>query len=544
MLKSPSFARKPGVAMLTALALAGALPVLADKTPVPPQMAALTAAGWGAQATFTVGESVGGYTPPGILDGMYAWNLADLSGDANDADTVRVMVNHELSSSRGYSYSLASGASLTGARVSYFDIDRDSRAVVAAGLGYNAIYNRQGRLVYGLSDLLVAGGDDVNSDGGLNRLCSANGVRAGEYGFVDDIFFTGEETGGGTEWALDVKRGELWAVPAMGRAAWESVAAIDPPDDHHVALLIGDDRGGAPLLLYVGEKNAIGNGSFLDRNGLAKGRVYAWAPNSASSPEEFNGTGNSLIGPFKHLGVRRASKRGEPYWDEQGYAGQAAQDFLAVLVGAFRMSRPEDLHTNPNNGSQVVFASTGRDSLFPSDAWGTTYLIDISWTYSPRGALRPFATVTILYDGDDAGDGQFAGPDFGIRSPDNLTWANDGYVYIQEDRSVGGFGQTSGEEASIWRLDPDSGEATRIAQMDRNVVAPTSATDPSPGDIGNWESSGIIDVTDLFPTRDGEVLLFGNVQAHSLRDGVIGGNANLAEGGQLFFLNHWQSISE
>ena len=61
----------------------------------------------------------------------------------------------------------------------------------------------------------------------------------------------------------------------MGRAAWESVAALEVPgiNKTHVAILIGDDRGDAPLLLYVGEKKPGGN--FLERNGLTKGRLYA-----------------------------------------------------------------------------------------------------------------------------------------------------------------------------------------------------------------------------------------------------------------------------
>ena len=80
--------------------------------------------------------------------------------------------------------------------------------------------------------------------------------------------------------------------------------------------------------------------------------------------------------------------------------------------------------------------------------------------------------------------------------------------------------------------------------MDRNVVAPVGVTDSDPTDIGDWESSGIIDVTDLFDTAPGEVLLMGNSQAHSVRDGVIGGAAGLVQGGQLFFLNYWAEIGQ
>ena len=52
---------------------------------------------------------------------------------------------------------------------------------------------------------------------------------------------------------------------------------------------------------------------------------------------------------------------------------------LAAAAGAFEFSRPEDVATNPADGTQVVMASTGRASLYPSDNWGTTYLIDLDF---------------------------------------------------------------------------------------------------------------------------------------------------------------------
>jgi hypothetical protein len=204
---------------------------------------------------------------------------------------------------------------------------------------------------------------------------------------------------------------------------------------------------------------------------------------------------------------------------------------LAAAAGAFAFSRPEDVSTDPNDGTRAVMASTGRSSLFPSDAWGTMYIIDVDFSDLS-------ADIDVIYDGDDSGGGYFANPDEGIRSPDNLDWADDGYIYINEDRSVSGFGQTSGEEASMWKLDPkfpNTKGIARIAQIDRSAALPGGQTDPAPSDIGNWESSGVLDVSDLFDVDKG-ILFIANVQAHSVRDGSIGGGANLVEGGQLFFL--------
>jgi hypothetical protein len=528
---------------------------------------------WATDAIITVGDegsqtdpngSVGtdvnlekfGYRFPGIPDGMGAFPL--------NKKTVRMVVNHEFRSAQGYPYRLANGAELTGARVSYFDVDRNNRKVTGMGLAYDAIYNRAGDEVGSPSDLI---------GGGLNRLCSANLFEAGEFGLEDTIFFTGEETGGGTEWALDVAAHDLWAAPMMGLAAWESVTLLENFDSNKVVALIGDDRGGAPLLLYVGEKGAepasgpYKPSDFLIRNGLGLGNLYVWvADNGDLSPADFNQTGDSRDGRFVKIMHFAPSNANAPGWDELGFADQDTQDALADAVGKFAFSRPEDVATNPDNGTQAVMASTGRSSLFPDDKWGTTYLVDVdleseklSLDLDDAGLDEIAANVKILYAGDDCGSGngsvggvgdcaggQFSDPDFGLRSPDNLDWADDGFIYLQEDRSYGEFGDTSGEEASIWRMDPQEGLLTRIAQMDRSAL-PTGQEDIDPTDLGDWESSGILDVTELFGSKGDEIVLIGNTQAHSLREGLIGNSdlpgdnpesddSNLVQGGQIWFL--------
>ncbi len=459
------------------------------------------------------GSNGSDYTPPGILDGLGAFEL--------DSNTVRVIANHELTSGAGYSYQLANGATLTGARLSYFDIDKSTRRVVGSGLAYDTVVNAAGNLVDSTN------ADQLGDGGGISRLCSAQFVAAGTHNFEDNIYFAGEEDSdanggsGGLEYALDVENGTLYALPAMGRAAWENVTALTTGNADTVALLIGDDRGGAPLYLYVGNKGLDATGAaaddFLSRNGLANGTVYAWkADNGDTNPSQFKGTGESRTGTWVPV---------------TALTSIAEQEANALAQGAFEFSRPEDLATDPSNPTRAVLASTGRSSLFDgADSWGTTYLIDVD--FDAAGAPTA-GTMTIAYDGDDAGNGQFAGPDFGLRSPDNLEWAADGYIYLQEDRSFGEFGDTSGEEASIWRLDPEDGKLTRVAQMDRSAV-PTGQEDIDPDDLGDWESSGIIDVSALFDARPGAMFLF-DVQAHSLRGGAVD-SEDLVQGGQLAFL--------
>ena len=515
---------------------------MAQDTNQPAQVQGLN--GYSVDPVFTIGEtfvggSQGDYTPPGILDGLGAFAL--------DEDTIRILANHELTADVGYTYTLENGTELTGARVSYFDVDKTTLEVVDAGLAYNTIVNRLGEVVDDASDLEF---------GGLNRFCSATYIEANQFGdgrgLTDGIFFTGEETRGGTEYALDVATNTLYAVPWLGRAAWENITELDTGTTDKVALLVGDDREAAPLLLYVGEKDTSQDAGFLARNGLSNGKLYAWSPNgeigdspddedSAPDPTGFNGTGESLTGTWVELDYYRpdlASDDGASGYDSLGFATQEQQDQLFIDAGGFQFSRPEDVATNPEDGTQAVLASTGRGGRFPEDNWGTVYRVDVDFSETGDPVN---AQLDILYDGDDAGNGQFTDPDWGLRSPDNLDWSEDGNIYIQEDRSTSPrelFGGISGQEASIWQLIPDSGDLTRIGQIDRDAL-PEGQTDPLPDDIGTWETSGILDVSHLFDENAGTRFIFG-VQAHSLRDGVIESDG-LVEGGQLAFLTQEQS---
>ena len=463
-----------------------------------------THSSWEVAPIFTVENRIGDYRPPGILDGAGAFELDD--------NTVRVLVNHELRPEQGYAYELANGTSLTGSRVSYFDIDKVTLEVKASGVAYDTIVNRYGQT---LERAIVDDGDT----GALRRLCSSVFVPKGSYALVDDIYFTGEETGGGQLYALDVANNVLYAAPQAGRAAFENVTLIDTGNADTIGIVIGDDRQGAPLLLYIGAKNAIGDGSFLDRNGLAQGKLYTWVvDNGDSTPEDFNKTGEMRSGNFVEIDIRNESKAGMEHHDEMGFVSQELQDTLSFGsaelgiegVGAFHFSRPEDLAVNPGNGSQVVFNSTGRGQVYPSDDWGTVYMIDFDLSDMS-------ANIRIIYSGDDSGAGQFpGGPDFGLRSPDNLEWAADGFVYQQEDRStsIGEFGGTSGREASVWQMDPTDGQLVRIAEVNRQAI-PVGAVDTDPDDLGDWETSGVLDVTSLFGADSTTLLV--NVQAHSMR---------------------------
>lgn len=486
----------------------------------------------------TIGEgSVGnsfnlqqyGYEPIGLLDGMGAF--------LKDKSTVRVLANHEASSSRGYAYPIGtSGPAVTGARISYFDIDRVTRQVVAAGPAVTRVYDRSGALVTTAQQINeLPGTNSASLTRGFDRFCSANLFLAGEYGLADTLFMTNEETSvafghpqGGSFWALDVATGTLWACPDLGRGTWESATFVKAPRGNQVACLLADDFGAAPMYLYVGTKNKKGN--FLARNGLSGGQLYVWVADDGSvEPIDFNGTGTTKSGRFVPLNARDISKAGQAGHDALGYKNDVTLRTEAQALGAFRFSRPEDVDTNPHDFRQAVFASTGNEAV-AGDLWGMTYRID-----TRLAGVNLNADFTIIADGNET-------PDLTVRSPDNLAWGLDGFTYVQEDRAVDGFGLLSGIEASIWEVHPFMYANARIAIIDRSAV-PTNQIDGSPSDLGNWETSGVIDVSDLFFVDGDQTLLLFNVQAHSLRTGGLidggvagGNNSRLVEGGQLLFL--------
>ncbi len=502
---------------------------------------------WEANEILTIGETINGYTPVGILDGIGAYKL--------NHDTVRVLVNHEIPQDQGYAYDVNNGLGgtfqMTGARVSFFDIDKDTMEIVDGGLAYDTIYDANGNIASNTSFL-------SNNFKGFTRFCSSRLSEREQFGrgqgLKNRIYFTGEEDGGtfnpvgGAEWALDPEDSSIWHVPAMGRGAWENNAEICTGSKNTVAFILADDtspfdadgdsvKEAAPLYLYIGEKDP--QGDFLGQNGLRNGKLYVWVPKNPNikDPSDFNTSGTQL-GEWVEIDnspTGSPSEDGSTGYDEYGYPTQRTLWTRAEDAGAFQFSRPEDMSINPKRCNEVIQNSTGRSSDFGgADRVGTVYTINTNFKN-----LK--ATLTIIYDGD-------ADPTQALRSPDNVDWAHDGFAYIQEDRAVDdlfGAGAVNPNEAGIVKLNPKNGKVKRIANIDRSVVLdasivpPTNADDLDAGVVGAWETSGILDVSRLFDINDDGIFLIFDVQAHGIRDQLAGSRINdsdLVEGGQLLFL--------
>ena len=493
--------------------------------PVVEPFMAPVASGYAVEALYTIGQTVAGFTATGIPDGLGAYR--------NNDETIRILINSEIGNEKGYSYLLESGAELVGARINYIDVNNAGQ-VAGGGLAYDTIYDRNGDLV---TDEAQVRGPGITA-GGLNRFCAANLVEANTFGVgmgaADRLFLLGEEFTNGTMWILDVNEGELWAAPDLAYGGWESATLVDTGSADTVAYFMGDDGPageGAPLYLYLGAKKADGN--VLERNGLVGGQLYYWKSNTGVRNEDGLAEGGTDAGIWVAINAQDASKAGQDGYDAEGYKLGPTLRTEVFNGGGFMGYRVEDVDFNPNDFSQIAFNTTGggKNVRAGDDKFGSIWTLDVA--FNAGGTAPVSAALKHLYDGDAADNQQL-----GVRSPDNLAWSAGGFLYVNEDRST----PFEGTEASVWKVDSKTGDAERILVMNRDAALPEGQTDKEAGSLGAWESSGIIDVSELYGNTPGTDF-FTVVQAHGVAGGAID-DLNLVEGGQILRLSRLEQDSQ
>lgn len=199
----------------------------------------------------------------------------------------------------------------------------------------------------------------------------------------------------------------------------------------------------------------------------------------------------------------------------------------------FRFVRLEDIayDKRPGMSNVVYIADTGRASRatapLPRSTNGRIWKLEFEDPENPTDNVK----LSILVDGDDhltAADDLVGG--FGeIHQPDNMDTTANGSLLVTEDpSSANQYALPRGPNetpARIWRIDltaanPDASKVT-AAEVDQSLdelpgydVDGAQTTPPtiSPANLGNWEASGIIDVSSIF----GEGAFLVTIQAHSL----------------------------
>ncbi|MGB5326462.1 MAG: hypothetical protein WBN40_13715 [Pseudomonadales bacterium] len=383
------------------------------------------------------------YAMPGIFDGAGAWLV--------DPFTLRVLVNHETGD----------------ATISEVDLDLPALqmavdSVLSTGNSGGIRFVFSARQAY----------DRWSADGGASwvgtssaantsffRFCSGQSYAPDTYGvdrgFVDHIYITGEETGGGRLFAVDsVKRDFYQLSGTVGSAtggiggmpfdAWENAALLDTGETDHVALLLSPDGGTRTMQLYIGEKGRDANGavsnSFLARNGLAYG---SWYYLNAAYPN----LGNTNSGTFD-----------------------------TTAVGALSSDKLEDIDTSPADPSRAILADE-TSGVF-------TFDFDLVFNSGFDADASGFAITMVSNTSGGANS---------LNGPDNIEWSDatsfgainysEGLVFVNEDTSSG----------EIWQMQPDGSEQILIANT--TVAA---------------ESTGILDISSLLGYLPASILITNN----------------------------------
>jgi hypothetical protein len=515
------------VALLSTVVLLGIAPGAQAKSKagfLTPQASMVMPVAPGVTATpiITVGETLGGgYRFESIPDGI------SISPRGNGR--IDVYVNHETST---VPFPYTPGAPTEANSQNDFDNAQVSRLI---------LNQRSGGVLQGA---LV-----IRSAENFQRFCS-NYLATGKEGFDRAILLTNEEAidwvnRDGKAWpatigadearqagvvvAYDVRTGKRTPIWGMGRHNHENSVAI-PGYDDLVVLSTDDTFVSNPVQsqLYtyiVGGSDQEGDAS----RALLKDQGDLWA--FVSDTPGFNdyydftvGSPASITGHFvkvpKNIATGRnpdgtdimAEDVGYPEppndgtWQRdpngQGIDGpQWVLEHWGDLNGVFQFVRLEDIayDKRPGMGNVVYIADTGRGA---TSAGGNPFTSSNGRIW--RMVLDPadptkVTSLSILIEGDDNPVKTLTE----IHQPDNVETTPNSLL-IQEDPGSSqqfpvGSTDPNATTARIWKYDLATGTMTVVAKVDQSAdEGPTDVDSAPAGNLGAWESSGIVDASSVF----------------------------------------------
>ncbi|HEY3182597.1 MAG TPA: hypothetical protein VGJ77_07180 [Gaiellaceae bacterium] len=392
-------------------------------------------------------------------NGVFTRGSDDEDEDDDDDDdggrrTVEVLMNHELD---------GTAPAGSGARISHVSVDPRTHAVLDAWY-------------------------PVNGAEGFVRFCSST------LALIDGrpLYFTGEESTtnnaithvgnnlgrGGSSLVLDAQTGLWRETRHFGLFAKENAKPITGLAR---AVVLGTEDGDAvtgnrsQLYAYIAP-------TYKDAITGRRGSLYVWKSDSPGDGDPSTNDiheGQTLTGRF--IPMSQAEN-----------ASAASLEAAAQLKSAFDFVRLEDSAISKTSRTRVYIADTG--ALGAQSVRGRLYQLDFN-----RGDPR-IASLTLLYDDDTRATST---DQFKLVNPDNMD-TSARYVAIQEDRNSehrdaaveGGYGR-------ILLYDIAAGKITR---------AVARVNTPAPLRPGEWESSGVINASNLLG-RDWWIV---DVQAHAV----------------------------
>jgi hypothetical protein len=521
-----------------------------------PSMLTPVAAGITAEALITVGETAGdeGYIFESIPDGIAI--------ATRGRGTAEVYVNHETST---VPFPYTPGAPTESNSQNDFDNAQVSRLILnrkSAGV-------QTGRLV-------------ITSAENYQRFCSNYLATAAE-GFSRDLLFTNEESvdwvnRSGKAWPAtigadearqsgvvvvhDIKTGRTQAIWGMGRHNHENSVAI--PGFAELVLLSGDDTftnnpSQSQLYSYIAPNtDAVWNdtgGLWAFKSTTAGYVKYEdFAPGDTTSIEgEFievprliaegrNADGSELMaadvpaaygGPFPlppNDGTWQRDPNGigidGPQWVLQKWS---------ELNGVFSFVRVEDTayDKRPGMSNVVYIVDSGRGTAGASQDGRSTNGRVWKMVLDPSDP-KTVDALSILIEGDDSPVKTIGE----IHQPDNIESTANGLYITEDPGSSQQFNFTPEQladpnrtEARLWQYRFATSTATVALKVDQSAdEGPTDVDSASKGNLGAWESSGVVDASAAF----GPGAFLVTVQAHTLWVAKAPGDDNVAPAGPDF----------
>ncbi|MBA2742680.1 MAG: DUF839 domain-containing protein [Actinobacteria bacterium] len=475
----------------------------------------------------TVGETLpSGYRFEAIPDGISIY--------PRTRQKVDVYVNHETSTV-AFPY-VAAGPTVAN---SQNDFDNSQLSLLSLNPETGGVLN--GQLV-------------IKSSENFQRFCS-NYLATKAEGFSRPTLFTNEESPDwvyrtGTAWtkpipagtagaeqtglvvAHDVKTGKHKPIYGMGRHNHENDVAI--PGYNGVVVLSGDDTftttpASSQLYSYIaGGRDALWNdkgtlhaffaddpakNDYLDiqaGDAPVAGEFKA-VPKMIATGKKADGT-EIMSTDFPGMSPPPAGIPDGPQWvlDQWGNAanntyGKDVFDFIRLEYIAY--------DKRPGMSKVVYIADTGRGTAGPANPL-TTSTNGRIWKIELDPSDPRKAKLSILVQGDDSPVKTLGE----IHQPDNLETTANGSLLVTEDPgSSQQFALPTADPnattARLWRVPLAGGLPEVVAKVDQSTEGtPPDVGPPGLSNWGAWESSGIVDASEVF----GPGVFLIDVQAHTL----------------------------
>ena len=227
-------------------------------------------------------------------------------------------------------------------------------------------------------------------------------------------------------------------------------------------------------------------------------------------------------------------------------------EYWSDLNNVFQFVRVEDIayDKRPGMGNVVYIVDSGRGTAGASQAGRSTNGRVWKMVLDPSNP-KVVTSLTVLLEGDDNPVKTLNE----VHQPDNIESTATGLLLTEDPGSSQQFtaaqqasDPTNATTARLWYV-PFSGTPQVVAKVNQSAdggatdVGPAPTANPSIGNWGAWESTGIVDASAAF--GPGAFLI--NIQAHTLWVEKAPGDDNFAppgpdftykrEGGQLLLLN-------